>query len=365
MKKSFLKHGGDMDGFAVETGILKDRILDFSSNVNPLGVSPDVAKVYQESLKYLSQYPDTLAREFCNEVAARFSLAPDHVIAGNGAMALLDVAIRALKPRRALLIEPCFNEYRRLLALSGAQIESLLLKDEDHFNFPCDAILEKIDGIDLVVIGHPNNPTGTALRREEMLSLIKATERRGIALLLDEAFVDWNPGLSVHQEVGRSSYLIVIRSLTKFFGLAGVRAGFALAAPQMISRMRFLQESWSCNILAQRLSVAALRDEEFQNKSLAWFKEESEYLYQRLSRLPEIRVFPSLANFFLVRLNDKDRDDAFWRFMKSRGVYLRAMDDMAGLNNGYFRAALKTRRENLIFVEKLKEALLTDRCLSF
>ena len=358
-----LKHGGDIYRFAQEIGKDKDSILDFSSNINPLGIAPAIEKVYKESLSCISQYPDHYARELCREVAAHFLIGPNNVIAGNGAISLIDLVIRTMRPKRALLIEPCFNEYRRLLFLYGAQVRQTFLKEDEDFNFSYERIINGLDGIDMVILGYPNNPTGTALKRQEMVSLIKEINRRGTILLVDEAFIDWNPQLSVYQEIQQNASLIVIRSLTKFFGLAGIRAGFALAAPDVIARLRATQEPWSCNALAQRLSVAALQAVEFQHQSLAWFKEESRNMYQLLSSLPEIQVFPSLANFFLVKLNDKENGQTFIDFIKSKGIYLREMDDMVGLNNRFLRIALKDRQQNLILIEKIKEALVKDKCL--
>lgn len=358
-----LKHGGEIDGFAREIGKDRKSIFDFSSNINPLGISPKVKKVYEESFSCISEYPDSYAQEFCQEVAQRLSVSADNVIAGNGAISLIDLTIRSVRPRKALVIEPCFNEYRRLLELYGAQVQPVFLKEERGFNFPYEDIIKRLEGIDMVILGHPNNPTGTALKRQEMISLIQETKRRGIFLLVDEAFVDWNPELSIYQEIKRSSSLAVIRSLTKFFGLAGIRSGFALAAPEVIAKMRSIQEPWSCNALAQRLSIAALQDLEFQQRSLGWFKEESNEFYRRLSQFSEIKVFPSSANFFLVKLNDMENRERFWNFIKSQGIYMREMNDIEGLNNCYFRIALKDQRQNVFLIKKFKEALVKDKCL--
>jgi threonine-phosphate decarboxylase len=352
-----LRHGGETADFARETGKDAQDILDFSSNINPLGVSPKIKKVYEESFNCISEYPDSYAREFCRAAARHLSVEAGNVLAGNGAVSLIDLTIRSLRPKRALLVEPCFNEYRRLLHLVGAQVRQLLLKEEDSFRFSYEDIIQRLDGMDMVVLGYPNNPTGTALKRQEMVALVRETKRRGTFLLVDEAFIDWDPGRSIYQEIKHSSSLAVIRSLTKFFALAGIRSGFVLAAPKVIAGMRSVQEPWSCNALAQKLSIAALEDKGFQERSLQWFQEESKHFYQRLSQCPKIKAFPSLANFFLLKLNDSENRDRFSNFIRSQGIYLREMDDIGGLNNRYFRVALKSRRQNLFLIEKLKEAL--------
>ncbi len=359
-----LKHGGDLEGFAAQIGKDKKSIIDFSSNINPLGISPKVKKVYEESLSCISQYPDTYAREFCQAISGHFSVGNECVITGNGAISLIDLAVRALRPQRALVIQPCFNEYKRILHLWGATVDQISLRDENDFQFSYDDIVRKLSGIDMILLGSPNNPTGTALKRDEMLALIKETERRGIFLVVDEAFMDWTPESSIYEEINRSSTLIVIRSLTKFFSLAGIRSGFALASPRIIHKMRSVQEPWSCNALAQRLSIAALEDLEFQKKSLQWFREESVEFYQMLSHVREIKVYPSLTNFFLIKLHDRDNRESLIASIKSKGMYIREMNDVEGLENHFFRIALKDRRENIKLIAAFKEALIKDQCLS-
>ena len=354
-------HGGDITGFLKKIGKSEEDILDFSSNITPLPVSPVLTKVYQDAIACLGRYPDSYAREFCREIGIRFGVDHDCVIAGNGAISLIDLVLRAYRPQQALLIQPCFNEYQRLLHLYGAQVREIFLKEEEDFQFSYKEILDHLKGIDMLILGYPNNPTGTALDRQEMVALIQETKRRGVFLLVDEAFIDWNPQLSIDQEIQRNSSLVVVRSLTKFFGLAGIRSGFAFADQRIIEKMRSVQEPWSCNGLAQRLSVAALREVEFQQRTLFWFTEESKFLEKRLSFIPGIKIFPSLANFFLAKLMNPDQEEIFWTHMESCGIYLREMGDFCGLSNRYFRMALKTREENLILIDRLQEALVENK----
>ena len=157
------RHGGDLARFGECYGKKKSEIIDFSSNVNPLGVPESLVKTYLDSLRDLSAYPDPYSRALSKKIASFFSLPYEHVIAGNGSTGILDAAVRALRPKRALLIEPCFGEYRRLLGLQGSEILSVVMSREDDFKFPLGTILSRLNSLDLLILGHPNNPTGTAL----------------------------------------------------------------------------------------------------------------------------------------------------------------------------------------------------------
>lgn len=352
-----LKHGGDIKSFAEKSGKPEQEICDFSSNVNPLGISSSMAQVYRDALPEISRYPDSYARELCHEISRHFLVFPENVIVGNGAVSLIELSIRLLKPQRALLVEPCFTEYRRMLQIHGVEVFSILLREHDDFRFSLSEIVSSLDHVDLMVVSHPNNPTGTALSRVELLSLIREAERRNVFLLIDQAFVDWCPDLSISNEVKDSARFIVFQSMTKFYGLAGLRSGFALGAREAIEKMRSLQEPWSCNVLAQRLSIAALQDERYRRKTLDWFRSESQWFHEELSKTPGVKIFPSLTNFYLAKLFEVGMEKQFWKTMTDHGIYLREGRDFTGLNERFFRVALRLRKENEWFLQNLRVAL--------
>ncbi len=349
-----MSHGGNLKRFAEIFGIREEDLLDFSCNINPLGIPDSVARIYRESERELSLYPDPQAKDLCNEISDRYGLSPENGIAGNGAMGLLALAVRALRPKKALLIEPCFTEYRRLLDLQGAEIRSISLKESEEFRFPLTEILDAMKGIECLILGHPNNPTGTALDREEVAALLHEAARQRVFVVMDEAFADWMPEISVAGQIRETSPFVVIRSLTKFFALPGIRAGFALGPASWIKKMWHHQETWSCNRLAQKLSVAVLRDTAFQERSRAWFREESSWFHKALGSLKGFRVFPSAANFFLVKAPALLNHVSLFEFLGQRGICLRSVTDFQGLDGSYFRTAIRLREDNRFLLESLK-----------
>lgn len=349
-----LGHGGDLKKFAGQFGIQIEDIVDFSSNVTPLGLPETVREIYPDLLWGIVSYPDPFASELRAEIAGYYSFSPENVVAGNGSMGVLSLVIRSLAPKRALIVEPCFSEYRRLLHLSGAQIRSVALSERNQFQFSLKELLESLAGVDFLILGHPNNPTGTALSCEQLQELLCECGRRNVFTVIDEAFVDWCPPLSVACEIKKNSSLIVLRSLTKFYGLAGVRAGYGLSSKRLIETLQARQEPWSMNGIAQALSIAALRDENFRIQSLRWFEEESRWFCEGLSALEGFQVFPSRANFFLIKAADKNARDLY-RFCGEKGFYIRTLENFPGLGDSFFRLSIRKRAENERILTLLKE----------
>lgn len=351
-----VEHGGNLREFAARFGVDENEIVDFSSNINPLGLPESVRRLYLESLNDLTRYPDPSSAVLCGEIANRFSVRSDNLIAGNGAMSLLGLAVRTLNPRRALIVEPSFGEYRRILELQGTDVLALDLREQDGFRFNLRSLANVLNGVDVLVIGHPNNPTGTALRREEMAELLETARDRGCFVIVDEAFADWVPEISVVNLLRDDSNFLIVRSLTKFFALAGLRAGFALGPAAIIERMKKNQDTWSLNRLAEKLSAAMLRDTAFEDWSRNWFRRESAVFRSELEALGVFNVYPGLANFVLARLT-RGGGEALFEALGRKGIYIRHAGNFRGLDSSFFRFAIRQRAENRLLIEGIRECL--------
>ena len=346
-----LRHGGELRQFAEKFGIPERDILDFSSNINPWGPPDSVKKVYKENAGELQYYPDSEAVEFRREVARHFPLFPENVIAGNGAAELLDLIFRLLRPKKALLIEPNFLEYRRLLNLQGTEIRSVLLREREDFRLTAPELINALQGMEVVVFAQPNNPTGGLVEKEVLQKLMAEARRRNVFVVLDEAFIDWIPDQSFAREVRDDSHFFVIRSLTKFFSLPGIRIGYGLGARKLIEKLSSYQTPWSCNRLAQKLGIAALRDQEFIDESREWLLKAREDFAAHLREIPSLKVYPSAGNFLLFRWGKLPLLEELGK----RGIYLRDLTDFPGLGPGFFRAAVKKQEENQRLVEALQK----------
>lgn len=345
-------HGADLLGFGRKYRKSEEEILDFSSNINPFGAPPAVTELYRKSAEELSKYPDAYADQFCKTVSDLYGLRPKQVLAGNGSLEILDLAFRALRPKKVLLAEPCFNEYRRLAVRGGAKITSVKLREAAEFKFSLETLLKYLPGKDFALLGHPNNPTGTAFSRDEMKLFLKAARREKVFVVLDEAFADWTPGISMAAEAGQSG-LLMVRSLTKFYALAGIRAGYGLGPASLIEKMKQIQGPWTCNRIAQKLSAAAFGEKLFAEQSRRWFQAESLWLRKQIQDLGVFKVYPSQANFFLIR--SRVSLARFWDFCGKKGLYVRRSDGFRGLDKSFFRIAVKKREENEMLIQTLKE----------
>lgn len=356
-----IRHGGELRHFSQALGIPEKEILDFSSNINPLGPPACVKEVYEKSFKELSYYPDAEALEFRQEVARHFPLWPENVIVGNGAAEILDLILRFLKPRRALLIEPTFLEYRRTLNFLGTEIRSISLREKDSFQFLLSEIKNALQGVDVAIFANPNNPTGTFLSKENMLQILSEAKRKGIFVVLDEAFIDWINEISMGREIRDDSSFFVVRSLTKFYSLPGIRIGYGLGSRKLIEKLQSVQVPWSCNRLAQKLGIAVLRDDDFANVSRGWLVEERNRLQSLLQEISSLKVYPSAANFLLVRWGGRTDKERFFEEIGKQGIYVRDLSELPGLGPFYFRVAVRKKEENERLVEVLNVCLNQTR----
>jgi len=359
-----VRHGGDLRQFSERFKIPEREILDFSSNANPWGPPESVREVLQECFEEVQHYPDPESLDFRREVARHFPLWPENVIAGNGAAELLDLVLRFLHPKRALIVEPTFLEYRRMLNLQGTEIRSVLLREREDFQFSVSELNNALQGVDLAIFAQPNNPTGTFLERGELQRLLGEAKRRDIFVVLDEAFVDWVPELSMAREVRDDSHFFIVRSLTKFFALPGIRIGYGLGSRKLMERLATHQVPWSCNRLAQKAGIRALRDEAFQAESRAWLTQEREWLSSRLQEISSLKVYPAAANFLLVRHAPQPGVPNLFEEMGAKGIYVRDLADFSGLGSSYFRISVRRREENLKLLEALRVGRLVKESVT-
>lgn len=348
-------HGGDLLTATQVFGREADQWLDFSSNMNPWGPPKQVQEIIYRAMGDLIHYPDPASRELKQQIAHTYDVPVDSITIGNGAAELIDLAVRVDKIPRAALVEPCFSEYAEALQKTGSKIVPLQLQASDHFNVRAAKlapILERTDGI---ILGHPNNPTGRLLD-SDVLELLRESGKR---IILDEAFIDFIPDEENHSQLQRaagSRNLAVIRSMTKFYSIPGIRLGFMVAHPDRIREVEALRVPWSVNVFAQRVGESLLQDEAFKKRTLDWLRAENPWLSEQLASLG-FTVFPSVVNYLLVRLPDGWTAQAMQREMGQRGILIRNAARFPGLNERYVRLAVKTRADHLRLLDTFKQVL--------
>lgn len=351
MNEQFI-HGGNI--YAKRTA---GTWLDFSANINPLGLSPATAETLRAHIGDVIHYPDPKGTALKEALCRHYQVDTDQLLLGNGAAELLYVYFHTYRHQRLLLPVPSFSEYERAGRAGDAQISYLYLSEKDDFAVPWQVLEGRLAAADVVVLGNPNNPTGVLSTTDELLPLVAAAQKMGTTVIVDESFLDFldDKPYSLIPYVAQYDNLIVLRSLTKCFALPGLRLGFAVMAPQRAALLEAHKDCWNVNVLAQAAGVTALGDGFFLEKTRAFVTAEKEWLFSQLQSLPDLYVFSPAVNFILLRLGKTWGDAAaVCAGLKEQGILLRNCQYYPGLTAQYIRAAVWTRAENQSLLQGLQ-----------
>ncbi len=355
-------HGGEVFRLAAKVGIEPEEIVDFSANINPLGLPPGVFEVMYKGLKNLANYPEIGAESLRQCVARRHNLSLENIVVGNGSSSLIYLLSRVLKPQKALVWTPTFSEYERALRQSNSQIVNLPSWDSEK-TIPLDELIKSTLAAqpDLVFLCNPNNPTGTLWSLVELEQVVGTLQEAGIICVLDEAFIDFvGVEFSFALRVNDFDNLIVLRSLTKIYALAGLRCGYLLCGPSLNHEISYYLEPWSLNSLAIVAAITALEnDHDFIKQTIAFVKKEHNYLYQELQKISFINPFRGHANYIMAKLencpNGPQNGDALRQYLFTKeNILIRLCGDYTGLDQNFLRFAVKGEEENRRLIKTLK-----------
>lgn len=355
-----LTHGGNIKKISSSSKIPRNEIIDFSSNINPLGISPEIRKTINENINRLTEYPDPECIAARQALAGYFNVDNDNILIANGSNEIIHLIPPALRCASALIYKPAFCEYEAAIKLSGAQVYSLFANDKDNFSIDIGKILSLVSKVKLVFLCNPNNPTGFFIKQDALLSLLKACEKTKTYLLLDEVFIEFTESgnkASLINKISKYRYLIVLRSLTKFFSIPGLRAGYVAAHRDVIRKIAIFQPTWSVNSFVQEIIPHCLKNTRFINASQSFMNKERGFLFNRLREINGIYPYAPAANFIFCKILDKrlTADILFSRLLKSR-ILIRTCADFDGLNEKFFRVAVKKRKDNQLLIQSLRKA---------
>lgn len=354
-------HGGNVFAAAQELGWPQSKILDFSANINPLGPPPGVFDSISQSMHLIVNYPDPHCMELKQALSEYLDISKKHIVTGNGVAELIYLLVDAFKGRRALIPVPTFTEYGLAVTISGGKIEKIPLAANENFTLNIENIAEQVSPGDLIFICNPNNPTGNLYPRHDLLSLLKIVELKKALLIVDEAFIDFVPEFEASTmipHVKKSSNLIVLYSLTKFFAIPGLRLGAMLASPGLIERVAQRKNPWNVNLFAQVSGKAALEDKGHMLRTRELVKKESKYLYDQLADLPTFKPFQGRANFILVDIGKSGFTSIeLAEIMRQRGILIRDCSSFPGLGFNHIRLAVKKRDQNKRLIEEMTKIL--------
>lgn len=356
--ESYPLHGGQLRQISERFGIPASELLDFSANINPEGPPPSVLSTLCASLNdpsVLTEYPDLQLTELKRAIATHARVDASNITIANGFVPLLEAVLRALPIRRCLLPVPAFVEYRKTLERAKVEIAPYALSPGSHFKYDPAAMVEEI--ADAILLANPQNPSGICHDAALIRDLVIRAFERTMYVLLDEAFIDYVPEHSLTSETDKFPRLIVFRSVTKFYGMPGLRVAYAVANPALSSQIREAVPPWPVTTLASRAVNAALGDQPYADRTRTQNVDRRNSLQQDLERLG-LSVYPSSANFLLFRLPSNVDPEAFWQHLiVEHRIVLRNCTNYEGLPHGHFRVAVRTKEENNRLVQALIKTL--------
>ncbi|MHA1632018.1 MAG: threonine-phosphate decarboxylase CobD [Candidatus Freyarchaeota archaeon] len=356
-------HGGDVWRAAERRRVEAKEILDFSANVNPLGPSKKVVEKIRESLWQTPYYPDpdyTRLREAISRYIG--GIKRDNVIVGNGSTELIYLFCEVFMERgdSALIPAPTFGEYEKAVKRAGGKPVYVNLGRD--FRIDVKTFIERAaPPIKAIFLCNPNNPTGILAPQDDVLRIVEEASRRNVLVFVDEAFIEFVDGekrYSLAEEVKNYQNLFVLRSLTKAFGLAGLRVGYGIACEDVINILSKAKVPWNVNCLAQVAAISALEDQEHMKRTQKLISEERKFLLSELEKIGGLKVFPTDTNFIFIDVRQSGLTaPQLKERMLLHGILLRDCSSFIGLDEHYVRVSVRTRRDNEKLLASLKEVI--------
>jgi len=350
-------HGGDIYQ-------LDSNVLDFSSNINPLGVPPTFKQMLNENINAFTQYPDITYRETREIIAKYIGVnSAEHVVLGNGAVEIIYKAVDSLDIKEVIIASPTFSEYRRAASLKGVPVNEIRSYDDVTGKLLVEKIIDHIKPNSLLIICNPNNPTGTITDIESIESIAKALDKVNSYLIIDEAFIEFTseyPSSSMVSKLKDNQNVFVVRAATKFFGMPGIRLGYGVTFnKEIMTQIKDRLDPWNVNTAAVIASLSIFNDEDYINKSREWIIKEKEFLYNELKVINGLYVYPSDVNFFLLKMTKENMDSAKLKsLMLEQGILIRTPDGFTHLTPNHVRVAVKDRQANVKMINALKECFM-------
>ena len=323
--------------------------IDFSVSVNPLGMPEAVEAAMHRAVKMCGRYPDIEAEELKRSVSAMLGVPKEYLLFGNGASELLMAVVRGIQPKRTVIPVPSFYGYEYAAKAAESEIIYYEMKQKNGFGLAEDLYAALTEETDLLFLANPNNPTGRLTDTEELRRLLHYCENKGIFVVLDECFIEFSgSGYSMLSEIEEFGHLLLLRAFTKIFAMPGVRLGYAICRDAGIrGKIEEQLPEWNLSCFAQEAGRVCAAQMDFLTETEKYVEKERQFLEEELNK-KGYEVFPSEANFILVYSGEP-----LYERLLEKGILIRDCGNFRGLRPGFYRIAVKGRKENEILLRGL------------
>lgn len=327
-------HGGD---------IYRNKVnMDFSVNINPLGMPDTVEHVLRSAVERCSEYPDIEAAGLKTAVSNMLNIPKDYLVFGNGASEIFMGIVHALRPAKTVITVPSFYGYKYATQAVESDIVYFPLKEKNEF-LPDEELLEALtEDIDIVWLANPNNPTGKMVSKEYLKKLFNVCREKQIYVVLDECFIEFcGSEYSMLSDIEMYENVLIVRAFTKIYAIPGVRLGYLVCSNKILTdKIRMQLPEWNISTFAQEAGAACIMQNEYVARTVGYVEKEREFLTDGLKKLG-VHVYDSDTDFVLI-YSEKPLYDMLLR----RSILIRDCSNYEGLSEGFYRIAVKCHKEN-------------------
>lgn len=351
-----LGHGANVDEICRFYKKNPKDIIDFSSNINPYLI-PNLDEYILEGLRECNKYPDISYRSLRENISRYLKVDSFNIIPGNGATEIIYLLMKSINKRIAIL-NPTFSEYERSANLSGLEVLNLYLNKDNNFKLDLNYIKENIDKFDSLFICNPSNPIG---KTYDLSLLVELLKKHNKLLIVDETFMEFaehEEKYSLVKYIKENENIFIIKAITKFFGIPGIRLGYGLCSNQnILDKMYEIKEPWTINSFADTISNYIFKDEEYIKNSKSFFIKEREYMLKELRTIKAIKVYDTDTNFILIKLLNTTAGKLKEKLFLEGNILIRDASNFRNLDESYIRIAIKSHLENKKILNQLNKIL--------
>ena len=351
-----LGHGANVEYMANIYKKDSNEIIDFSSNINPKIIN-NIEKYVVESISKCRSYPDISYTNLRKNISKYISIRPEFIVPGNGATEIIYLLMKSINKRLAIL-NPTFSEYERSAKLNNLDIVSLNLSLDNNFEIDMNNIIKNLDKFDSLFICNPNNPNGKV---KDLTYPLEVMVKNNKLLIVDETFMEFvedENKYSLIKYIEKYENIFILKAVTKFFGLPGLRLGYGVTSnKEIIEKIYKYKEPWTINSFADNLSNYIFKDKEYIDTSKSYYIKERDYMLKELRNINKLYAYDTDTNFILIKLKNLKSSKLKEELFKHANILIRDASNFIGLNDSFIRIAIKSHEENEILIKELKKIL--------